>query len=38
VAVAEFDAVVSGDIYVFAPKNDGLLPELLPFRMKKPKN
>ena len=31
VAVAEFEAVVSGDIYVFAPKNDRLLPELLPF-------
>jgi type I restriction enzyme M protein len=31
VAVAEFDAVVSGDIYMFAPKNDRLLPELLPF-------
>ena len=31
VAVAEFDAVVSGDIYVLAPKNDCLLPELLPF-------
>jgi type I restriction enzyme M protein len=31
VAVAEFDAVVSGDIYVFAPKNDRLLPEILPF-------
>ncbi|MCX6349395.1 MAG: restriction endonuclease subunit S [Candidatus Aureabacteria bacterium] len=31
VAVAEFDAVVSGDIYVMAPKNDRLLPELLPF-------
>jgi type I restriction enzyme S subunit len=31
VAVAEFDAVVSGDIYIFAPKNDRLLPELLPF-------
>jgi len=30
-AVAEFDAVVSGDIYVFAPKNNELLPELLPF-------
>jgi hypothetical protein len=28
VAVAEFDAVVSGDIYVLAPKNDKLLPEL----------
>jgi type I restriction enzyme M protein len=31
VAVAEFDAVVSGDIYVLAPKNDRLLPKLLPF-------
>lgn len=31
VALAEFDAVVSGDIYVLAPKNDRLLPELLPF-------
>ncbi len=31
VAVAEFDAVVSGDIYVFAPKNGRLLPGLLPF-------
>jgi len=31
VAVAEFDAVVSGDIYVLVPKNDRLLPELLPF-------
>lgn len=31
VAVAEFDAVVSGDIYVFAPKDDRLMPELLPF-------
>jgi type I restriction enzyme M protein len=31
VALAEFDAIVSGDIYVFAPKNDRLLPELLPF-------
>jgi type I restriction enzyme M protein len=31
VAVAEFDAVVSGDIYVLAPKNERLLPELLPF-------
>jgi len=31
VAVAEFDAVVSGDIYVLAPKSDRLLPELLPF-------
>ena len=31
VAVAESDAVVSGDIYVLAPKGDRLLPELLPF-------
>lgn len=31
VAIAEFDAVVSGDIYVLAPKGDRLLPELLPF-------
>ncbi|MHB8523941.1 MAG: restriction endonuclease subunit S [Limisphaerales bacterium] len=31
VAVAEFDAVVSGDIYVLAPRGDRLLPELLPF-------
>jgi restriction endonuclease S subunit len=31
VVVAEFDAVVSGDIYVLAPKGDRLLPELLPF-------
>ena len=31
VAVAEFDAVASGDIYVLAPKDDRLLPELLPF-------
>ena len=31
VAVAEFDAVVSGDIYVFAPKGDRLLADLLPF-------
>lgn len=31
VAVAEFEAVVSGDIYVFAPKDERLLPELLPF-------
>ena len=31
VAVAEFDAVVSGDIYVLAPKDDRLLPELLAF-------
>lgn len=31
VAVAEFDAVVSGDIYVLAPRGDRLLPEFLPF-------
>ena len=31
VAVAEFDAVVSGDIYVLAPKNERLLVELLPY-------
>jgi len=31
VAIAEFDAVVSGDIYVLAPKGDRLLPKLLPF-------
>lgn len=31
VAVAEFDAVVSGDIYVMAPKDDRLIPELLPY-------
>ncbi len=31
VAVAEFDALVSGDIYVFTPKDKRLLPELLPF-------
>ena len=31
VAVADFEGVCSGDIYVFEPKNDRLLPELLPF-------
>jgi type I restriction enzyme, S subunit len=31
VAVADFSGVCSGDIYVFEPKDDGLLPELLPF-------
>ena len=32
VAMAEFESVVSGDIYVFAPKDtQRLLPELLPF-------
>lgn len=31
VAVAGFDAVVSGDIYVLAPKNEQLLMELLPY-------
>jgi restriction endonuclease S subunit len=31
VAVAEFDAVVSGDIYVLAPKDNRLQPDVLPF-------
>lgn len=31
VAVADFDAVVSGDIYVLAPSNERLMFELLPF-------
>jgi type I restriction enzyme S subunit len=31
VALADFDGVCSGDIYVFEAKDDGLLPELLPF-------
>ena len=31
VAVTDFDGVCSSDIYVFEPKGDGLLPELLPF-------
>lgn len=31
VAVAEFDAVVSGDIYVLAPRGERLLAGLLPF-------
>jgi type I restriction enzyme M protein len=31
VALAEFEAVVSGDIYVLTPKDDRLAPELLPF-------
>ncbi|MHB8926569.1 MAG: N-6 DNA methylase [Bacillota bacterium] len=31
VAAAEFDAVVSGDIYVLSPKDERLLRELLPF-------
>ena len=31
VAVAEFDGICSGDILVFEPANDQLLPELLPF-------
>jgi type I restriction enzyme S subunit len=31
VAVADFDGVCSGDIYVFEPKGDRLLPDLLPF-------
>lgn len=32
-AVAEFDGICSGDILVFEPKNDDLIPELLPFIM-----
>jgi len=32
-AVAEFDGICSGDILVFEPKSDDLLPELLPFIM-----
>jgi len=31
VAVAKFDAVVSGDIYVLVPRDDRLMLELLPF-------
>ena len=31
VAVAEFDGVCSGDIYVLEPKDERLLPDLLPF-------
>jgi len=31
VALADFDGVCSGDIYVLQPKNDCLIPELLPF-------
>jgi type I restriction enzyme S subunit len=31
VAVADFDGVCSGDIYVFEPADNRLLPELLPF-------
>jgi len=31
VAVADFSGVCSGDIYVFEPANDKLLPDLLPF-------
>lgn len=31
VAVADFAGVCSGDIYILEPKNDHLLPELLPF-------
>jgi type I restriction enzyme S subunit len=30
-AVAEFDGICSGDILVFEPKGDDLIPELLPF-------
>ena len=31
VAIADFSGVCSGDIYVFEPKGNQLLPELLPF-------
>jgi type I restriction enzyme, S subunit len=31
VAVADFEGICSSDIYVFEPKDDRLLPELLPF-------
>jgi len=31
VAVADFEGVCSADIYVFEPKDERLLPELLPF-------
>lgn len=31
VAVADFEGVCSSDIYIFEPKDDRLLPELLPF-------
>ena len=31
VAVADFDGICSGDIYVLEPANDRLMPELLPF-------
>lgn len=31
VAVADFEGVCSGDVYVFEPRGDQLLPELLPF-------
>lgn len=31
VALADFAGVCSGDIYVFEPSNDALMPELLPF-------
>lgn len=30
VAIAEFDAVVSGDIYVLIPKNGRIIPEIIP--------
>ena len=32
-AVAEFDGICSGDILVFEPKDDNVIPELLPFTM-----
>lgn len=34
VAVADFEGVCSGDIYVLEPANDRLMPELLPFLCK----
>jgi len=33
-AVADFDGICSGDILVFQPKDEGLIPELLPFIMR----
>lgn len=30
-AVADFDGICSGDILVFQPRDDGVIPELLPF-------
>ena len=36
VAVADFEGVCSGDIYVLEPANDRLMPELLPFLCQTP--